>query len=97
MAKLIQGIKVEKIGYGGIGLARMSDGKRILIKGGALPGAVVDLRVVKQRKDYIEAHITKIHKYDPALLDGKIFCPHFFSMIGNEENSAGLAKWLWLM
>ena len=87
MAKLIQGIKVEKIWYGGIGLARMSDGKRILIKWGALPWAVVDLRIVKQRKDYIEAHITKIHKYDPALLDGKIFCPHFFSMIGNEEKT----------
>lgn len=85
MAKLIQGIKVEKIWYGGIGLARMSDGKRILIKWGALPWAVVDLRVVKQRKDYIEAHITKIHKYDPALLDGKIFCPHFFSIIENED------------
>lgn len=101
MAKLIQGIKVEKIWYGGIGLARMSDGKRILIKWGALPWAVVDLRVVKQRKDYIEAHITKIHKYDPALLDGKIFCPHFFSMIGNEEktplpvwqNGCGWCKW----
>jgi hypothetical protein len=30
--KLLKGIKIEKIGYGGIGLARMSDGKRILIK-----------------------------------------------------------------
>lgn len=87
MAKLIQGIKVEKIWYGGIGLARMSDGKRILIKWGALPGAVVDLRVVKQRKDYIETHITKIHTYDPTLLDGKIFCPHFFSIIENKETS----------
>lgn len=88
MARVIQGINVEKIWYGGIGLARMSDGKRILIKWGALPGTVVDLRVVKQRKDYIEAHITKIHRYDTALLDGKIFCPHFFSML---ENNA--ARW----
>jgi hypothetical protein len=32
MAKMLTRVKIEKIGYGGIGLARMSDGKRILIK-----------------------------------------------------------------
>ena len=77
--KVLKGIKIEKIGYGGIGLARMSDGKRILIKGGALPGNVVDLRIVKQKKDYVEAHITEIKSYDPSIIDGEIFCPHFFS------------------
>ncbi|MEI7562530.1 MAG: hypothetical protein WCJ39_02130 [bacterium] len=48
---------------------------------------MVDLRIVKQKKDYIQAHITKIHSYDPAFLDGKIFCPHFFSIIENKETS----------
>ena len=89
--KLLKGIKIEKIWYGGIGLARMSDGKRILIKGGALPGSVVDLRIVKQRKDFVEAHITHIHKHDPALVDGKVFCPHFFWM---EEEIKG-AENMW--
>jgi len=64
----------------------MSDGKRILIKGGALPGSVVDLRIVKQRKDFVEAHITHIHKHDPSLVDGKVFCPHFFWM-EEDDNS----------
>ena len=86
--KLLKGIKIEKIGYGGIGLARMSDGKRILIKWGALPGSVVDLRIVKQKKDFVEAHIFHIHKHDPQLVDGKVFCPHFFRM-EEEGNNLG--------
>jgi len=32
MTKILNRIKIDKIGYGGVGLARMSDGKRILIK-----------------------------------------------------------------
>ncbi len=84
--KLLKGIKIEKIWYGWIGLARMSDGKRILIKWGALPGSVVDLRIVKQKKDFIEAHIFHIHKHDPKLVDGKVFCPHFFRMEEEEES-----------
>ncbi|AHB40867.1 hypothetical protein P148_SR1C00001G0052 [candidate division SR1 bacterium RAAC1_SR1_1] len=83
--KSLNGIKIEKIGYGGIGLARMPDGKRILIKGGALPGNVVDLKIVKQKKDYIEAHITEIVSYDPAIIDGQVFCPHFFSSLEKKE------------
>jgi tRNA/tmRNA/rRNA uracil-C5-methylase (TrmA/RlmC/RlmD family) len=51
-----------------------------------LPGSVVDLRIVKQKKDFIEAHIFHIHKHDPKLVDGKVFCPHFFRMEEEEES-----------
>lgn len=85
MVKLLNRIKIDKIGYGWVGLARMSDGKRILIKWGALPGSIVDLRIVKQRKDYVEAHITKIIELDPKIVDGKVFCPHFFHWMQNAE------------
>jgi hypothetical protein len=44
-----------------------------------LPGSIVDLRIVKQRKDYVEAHITRIQELDPKIVDGEVFCPHFFS------------------
>ncbi|MCX6825530.1 MAG: class I SAM-dependent RNA methyltransferase [candidate division SR1 bacterium] len=100
MAKILSRIKIDKIGYGGVGLARMSDGKRILIKGGALPGSIVDLRIVKQKKDYVEAHITRIQELDPKIVDGKVFCPHFFSLLSsNDENKqprkigCGGCKW----
>lgn len=85
MAKVLTRVKIDKIWYGWVGLARMSDGKRILIKWGALPGSIVDLRIVKQRKDYIEAHITHIQHLDPKIVDGEIFCPHFFSLLADNE------------
>ncbi len=88
MAKVLTRVKIDKIWYGWIGLARMSDGKRILIKWGALPGSIVDLRIVKQRKDYVEAHITRIQELDPKIVDGEVFCPHFFSWMQNENKKS---------
>lgn len=79
MAKVLKGLKIYKIGYGGIGIARLPDGKKVLIKGGALPGSIVDVRVVKSKKDYFEAHLMAIKKYDADLLNGKPICSHFFS------------------
>ena len=44
----------------------------------------MDLKIVKQRKDYVEAHITHIQELDPKIVDGEIFCPHFLQL-GNKE------------
>ncbi|MEI7558399.1 MAG: hypothetical protein WCJ45_06465 [bacterium] len=46
----------------------------------------MDLRIVKQRKDYVEAHITHIQELDPTIVDGKVFCPHFFSMLSSDQS-----------
>ena len=46
-----------------------------------MPGTIVNLKIVKQKKDYIEAHITKIVQFDPKIIDGEVFCPHFFSLL----------------
>lgn len=100
MAKIIKGLKIYKIGYGGIGIATLSDGKKVLIKGGALPGSIVDVRIVKTKKDYIEAHLLEIKKYDETLINGKPICEHFFSpfLPQTEEKAAhtigcGGCKW----
>lgn len=75
---LLSDIKIQKIGYNGIGISTLENGKKVLIKGGAFPGSIVDCRIVKRRKDFIEAHIIEVKKYDPAYADGEIFCPHYF-------------------
>ena len=85
MKKILQRIKIDKIWYGWVGLARMSDGKRIIIKWWALPGTIVNLKIVKQKKDYIEAHITEIVQINPKIVDGEVFCPHFFSLLTNPD------------
>jgi hypothetical protein len=42
---------------------------------------VVNLKIVRQKSDYLEAHITEVKKYDKSIVDGEVFCPHFFSEI----------------
>lgn len=98
--RVLHDVQIQKIGYGGIGIATASDGKKILIKWGALPWSIVDCRIVKRKKDFIEAHIITIKSYDPKRADGEIFCPHYFIPMGaskdNEQThkiGCGWCKW----
>ena len=77
--KEITNLKIDKVWYWWVGIARTNDGKKILIKWWALPGSLVDCKITRKKSDYLEWHITKIHEYDKAYTDGEIFCPHFFS------------------
>lgn len=92
MQKILKNIKIYKIGYGGIGIGSLADGKKILIKGWALPGSLVDVRIVKSKKDYIEAHLIEVKKYDENLLNGTAICSHFFSPFSQTNNNAPLHK-----
>ena len=57
-----------------------------------MPGSIVDVKVVKRRKDFIEAHIVHTKKYDPHFANGEIFCPHYFIPKGVSEVNVGTAK-----
>ncbi|MDR2415105.1 MAG: hypothetical protein LBD75_00345 [Candidatus Peribacteria bacterium] len=52
----------------------------------------MNVKVVKRRKDFIEAHIIDTKKYDPHFADGEIFCPHYFIPRGVSEVNAGTEK-----
>ena len=58
----------------GKALAKHEDGRVIFIKEG-VPGDLVDLRVVKKRKNYFEAEIIKLHKGAPNRITP--VCSHF--------------------
>ena len=58
----------------GKALAKHEDGRVIIIKEG-VPGDLVDLRVVKKRKNYFEAEIIKLHKGAPNRITP--VCSHF--------------------
>lgn len=77
--KNLQNIKIERIGYGWVWIAKLEDGKKLLIKWWALPWSIVDVNITKKHSDYLEWHIAKIHEYDKNFLDNEIFCPHFFT------------------
>ncbi|NUJ97912.1 23S rRNA (uracil(1939)-C(5))-methyltransferase RlmD [Candidatus Gracilibacteria bacterium] len=63
--EILENIEVEKLVFGGKGFARHSDGKVIFITGGAIPGSMVNLRIIKKRKDFYETQITEIIKKSP--------------------------------
>lgn len=61
--QILENIKIEKLVFGGTGLAVAADGRKILISGGAIPGATVNLRLTKVKKNHLETQITEtIHK-----------------------------------
>lgn len=62
----LSNITVEKLILWGTGLATdPTSGKRIIISGGAIPGSIVDIRVVKNRSNRIEWQILNVVKKSP--------------------------------
>lgn len=72
----LENIKIESIGYGGVGIWILDNGKKVLVKGG-LPGSVVNGRVLKRKKDYVEVQITEVVSVDQRYMDAPPICPHY--------------------
>ncbi|MBX9808776.1 23S rRNA (uracil(1939)-C(5))-methyltransferase RlmD [Candidatus Gracilibacteria bacterium] len=62
---ILENIRIEKLIFGGSGLATASDGRKIIISGGAIPDAICDLRITKTKKNHIEAQIFRTVKKSP--------------------------------
>ena len=84
--KNLKNIKIERIWYGWVWIAKLEDWKKLLIKWWALPWSIVDVNITKKQSDYYEWHIAKIHEYDKDFLDNEIFCPHFFTPLNNTKS-----------
>ncbi|NPA34897.1 MAG: 23S rRNA (uracil(1939)-C(5))-methyltransferase RlmD [Chlorobi bacterium] len=70
---ILKEIAIEKIVYGGKGLGFLN-GKAVLVSG-AVPGEIVDVKVKKVKKDYIEGTVFRwIKKADYRT---QAFCQHF--------------------
>ena len=52
-------LRIEKFIHGGQALARTEDGKKVFVWG-ALPGELVEVRVYKKRRSYVEAITTRV-------------------------------------
>jgi 23S rRNA (uracil1939-C5)-methyltransferase len=66
-------IRIESIGAEGKAIARVND--MVVFTRLVIPGDVVDLQVIKKRKSYQEAIVTKIHEYSEDRTEA--FCQHF--------------------
>ncbi len=84
---ILRNLQIQKIWFGGVGIASLSNWKKVIIKWGALPGAVVDAKVVKNKKDYIEARVFKIKSIDSQWVDmDSLKCSHYFFQPNLEWN-----------
>lgn len=63
--QILEQIHIEKLVFWGSGLATAPDGRRIIVTGGAIPGAVVNLRILKVKKSHIEAQIAETIQKSP--------------------------------
>lgn len=81
--QILENITIEKLVFGGTGMATASDGRKILISGGAIPEAIVNIRLLKVKKNHLEAQIVETIKKSP--LEREI--PEKWQMYGG-------AKWL---
>ncbi len=57
---ILENIRIDKLVFGGKGLATAPDGRKIMVSGGAIPGQVANLRILKSKKSYLEAQILDI-------------------------------------
>jgi len=69
-------IKIDKLVFGGQGMGRLDDG-RVVFVWNALPGEIVDIEIVKKKKDYLEAIATNIVEVSPERVEPKD--KHFLS------------------
>lgn len=78
MKAILENVKIDYIWHGWIGISALPNGKKVIVKGWVLPGSIVNLKIVKNKADYIEAHVITTKSYDKNFVDGEIFCPHFY-------------------
>ncbi len=52
---ILQHLTIEKILWRGRGLARLDTGKAVIVEPGVLPGEMVDVEIIREKKDFIAA------------------------------------------
>ena len=72
---ILKNIKIEKIWWGGVGVSTFLDWKKIIISWGVLPNSVVNCRVIKNKKDYIQCQLLDYVEL-PENLNLKDLCKH---------------------
>lgn len=71
---IVRNITVEKLIYGGNGLAVLDDGMKVIISWGAIPGSIIDIRILKNKKTHYLGQIQKV--IQPSPLEQKLPSDH---------------------
>lgn len=87
--KIIENVEIEKVWFGWVWIWQMEDWKKIIVSGWVLPWMVVDIRILKNKNDYIKAQSVKVKSFWNKISD-KI-CDHH--MIYDKNNCYNI--WCW--
>lgn len=63
--QILENISIEKLVFWGKGFTRLEDNKVCFITGGAVPWAIVNIKIIKKRRDYYEAQIVSVVQKSP--------------------------------
>jgi 23S rRNA (uracil1939-C5)-methyltransferase len=74
-------VRVEKLLWRGRGLARLESGQVVMIEPGVLPGELVEIRVTKTARDFLQTEAVRI--LEPSPLRTAHPCPHAASCGGS--------------
>lgn len=70
----VHNITIESYAAEGKSIAHLEDGKVLFVEN-AIPGDVVNVRIVKEKKSWAEGKVTSLLKPSPQRIEP--FCPHF--------------------
>lgn len=62
---IVRGILVDKLIFGGNGLGRLPDGRKLVITGGVVPGSTVSVRILRARSSHAEGQVWEVEKPSP--------------------------------
>ncbi len=92
--KIIKDIKIEKVGYGWVGIVNIPNEKKIIVTGGVLPGMIVDIKIDRNRKDYRKWRVLRVKNSKDFVHEN--LCPHHMMNNNWEDsptNGCGGCKW----
>ena len=80
---ILENITIDKLIFGGKWLGVAPDGRKVIISWGCIPGSIVNIRILKERKSHYEGQELDVVKKSPI----EVPLPEGFQMYGG-------AKWL---
>lgn len=84
-------IEIEKMAFGGSGIGHLGDGRVVFVKK-VVPGDVVDIEIIEQKKDFAFGAVKELIKPSPNRIEPD--CQHFYNCGGCEHQNIPYDKQL---
>lgn len=91
---IIENVLIDKIGYKGVWIATLENGKKILVKWNVVPWATATVHIRKKKKGVIMAEIVQITKAPADRVDEKqIACDHYANPLWDAKEQFSETSW----